>query len=198
MKLTLTLCFFLILATKTMAAPSRILQCLGQEELMLHKTKNTGPVYNLNQTLVNQIATIPNLVVSDRDIKIICENKDYGPSLSLIRLMLLEGRSIFSIKKDAVGHGLAIGQLGTFVEQSPHIMFNYLNEVQALMPTAHCLTDEIPEVQFFYDRYMFLEEDLNGRQLLKDKKRLNAIFKKINHLDRIIKNCKARAAKQKK
>lgn len=192
MKLTLTLCFFLIMTAKIMAAPSRILKCLAQEELQLHKSKNTGPVYNLNQTLINQIATIPDLIVSDDKIEVICHHKDFGPSLSLIRLMLLEGRKIFSIKKEAVGHGLAIGQLGTFVEQSPHIMFNYLSEVQALMPTAHCLTDEVPAVQFFYDRYKYLESDLKGEQLIKDKERLNDIFINLNHLDKIIKRCKAK------
>ncbi len=198
MKLTLTLCFFLMTlmaATQTLAAPSRILQCLGQEELELHKSKNTGPVYELNQKLVNQIATIPNLVVSDKNIQTICHHKEYGPSLSLIRLMLIEGGDIFDIKKDAIGHGLAIGQLASFVEQAPHIMFNYLSQIQALMPSAHCLTDELPEVQFFYDRYKYLEGDLNGKQLMKDTKRLDKIFKGLNRIDLIIKRCNDRAAK---
>ena len=72
-------------------------------------------------------------------------------------------------------------------------MFNYLNEIQALMPYAYCLSNEVPEVQYFYDRYKYLEEDLNGGQLLKDKKKVKAIFKKIKNLDKVIENCKATA-----
>ena len=192
MKLTLTLCFF-FLSLKAFCAPSEILVCLGDEELKLHKSKNMGPIYNLNQTLVNQIATIPNLVVSRKNTLEICHNKDFGPSLSLLRLILLKGGSIFNIKKNVAGHGLAVGQLGTFVESAPHIMFNYLNEIQALMPYAYCLSNEVPEVQYFYDRYKYLEEDLNGGQLLKDKKKVKAIFKKIKNLDKVIENCKATA-----
>ncbi len=175
------------------SAPSEILTCLGKEELQLHKSKNTGPVYNLNQTLVNQIATIPNLVISAENTREVCQNKDFGPSLALLRLILLEGGSLFTIKKNVVGHGLAVGQLGTFIESAPHIMFNYLNEVQALMPYAYCLTNEVPEVQYFYDRYKYLEEDLNSPQLLKDKSKVNGIFKKIKNLDKIIKSCKKTA-----
>ena len=123
MKLTLTLCFFLLFSKLALAVPSPILACLAQEELNLHKSKNTGPVYNLNQTLVNQIATIPNLKLSRENLDLVCSNKLYGPSLSLLRLIILEGKKIFSIKKGSAGHGLAMGQLGTFVETSPHIMF---------------------------------------------------------------------------
>lgn len=199
MKLTLILCFFfatLFAPTHILAVPSPILRCLAKEELMLHKSKNTGPVYYLNQTLVNHIATIPNLEVSAKTVKIVCHHPDYGPSLSLIHLMLLGGRHIFNIKKDSVGHGLAVGQLQALIEKAPHIMFNYLNKIQAIMPTAHCLTKEIPEVQFFYDRYKYLEGDLNGKQLIKDKVRLNRIFKKINHIHLMINHCKSRANKK--
>lgn len=201
MKLTLTLCFFLVTLITPLtiqAAPSPILKCLGKEELMLHKTKNTGPVYYLNQTLVNHIATIPNLEVSAKNVRIVCHHPEFGPSLSLIRLILLDGGKIFNIKKDAVGHGLAVGQLGSFIEQAPHIMFNYLSEIQALMPTATCLTEEIPEVQYFYDRYKYLEGDLSGNQLMSDKLKIDRLFRGLNHIDRMIKRCKARANKKNK
>ena len=195
MKLTLTLCFFLLFSKLALAVPSPILACLAQEELNLHKSKNTGPVYNLNQTLVNQIATIPNLKLSRENLDLVCSNKLYGPSLSLLRLIILEGKKIFSIKKGSAGHGLAMGQLGTFVETSPHIMFDYLNEIQALMPYAHCLTDEIPEVKYFYDRYKYLEQDLNGYQLIQDKNKIDRIFIGLSKMDQILKSCKARAKK---
>ncbi|MBC97271.1 MAG: hypothetical protein CME63_05945 [Halobacteriovoraceae bacterium] len=196
MKLTLTLCFFLLLSFSALhAAPSPILICLGQEELQLHKTKNKGPVYNLNQTLINKLATIPNIIVSKKHTEMICNNKDYGPSISLLRLILLEGKSLFKIKKNVAGHGLAVGQLGNFIESAPHIMFDYLNEVQGLMPTAYCLTTHIPEVQFFYDRYKYLEEDLSGFQLIEDKNRLDQIFKKMKRVDIIMDQCKKKKSK---
>jgi hypothetical protein len=193
MKLTLTLCFFFVISAKVIAAPSPILVCLAQEELALHKSKNHGPVYNLNQTLVNQIAMIPKLIVSQENINRICHNKKYGPSLSLLRLILINDGNIFTIKKDSAGHGLAVGQLGSFIESAPHIMFDYLNEIQALMPYAQCLKDEIPEVQYFYDRYKYLEEDLSGNQLIQNKDKLNAIFKKLNQLEEVIDNCRKKA-----
>ena len=74
-------------------------------------------------------------------------------------------------------------------------MFDYLNEVQGLMPTAYCLTTHIPEVQFFYDRYKYLEEDLSGFQLIEDKNRLDQIFKKMKRVDIIMDQCKKKKSK---
>lgn len=190
MKLTLLLCFFSsIIFTSAHAKVGALMKCLGHEEYRLHKTKTTGPIYNLNQTFINEISTIPNIILTENHFNEVCHSTEFGPSVALLRLMLTEGRSAFGLEKVEDGMALAQGQLNTLIDSAPHLFFKYLNQIEASLPHAHCLTQNIPEVKFYYERYQFLESEVSGQSLMKNKNKIKKIFRKLKGLDRMISQC---------
>ena len=67
-----------------------ILQCLGMEEMALHKKKIQGPVYKLNQTLISEVASGNLMQVKREIIENICFAKDFSPSVNFLKNDLLK------------------------------------------------------------------------------------------------------------
>ena len=53
--------------------PNPLLVCLGKEELKIHKSKIEGPIYKLNQELINQLARANNVSVRMDVIREVCQ-----------------------------------------------------------------------------------------------------------------------------
>lgn len=190
MKLTLTLCLLMsFIPSSLFGKASELLKCLGREEYRLHKNKIRGPIYNLNQTFINELSMIPNIVLDAQKRTQVCHSREYGPSVSLLRLMLTKGRQFFHLEKTASGQSLGKKQLDDLLSRSPHIFFKYLNQIEAGLPHAHCLIQSIPEVQYFYDRYKFLEAEISSTNLISEKDKIKKIFAKLKNLDQIAKKC---------
>ncbi|MCF8059503.1 MAG: hypothetical protein K9K67_09415, partial [Bacteriovoracaceae bacterium] len=165
----------------------------GQEELKIHRSKSTGPAYYLNQVFINELATIYGLTLKPKVLADVCQKGLFSPSVNLLRILLLDGRDAFEIPKEANlggAAGLATSSLESFIEEAPHLFFNYLSKLQAMAPNAPCLEKEIPEIAYFMERYKWLEDMVGTRKLITDKEKINAIFRKLLRFDDIIKNCK--------
>ncbi|GAB4015475.1 MAG: hypothetical protein Fur0010_14550 [Bdellovibrio sp.] len=174
------------------ASVKKILHCLGNEELTIHKAKTDGPVYFLNQLFINELSSFNDVEVKESELNKICQQKDFAPSVFLLYDMLLRGKEIFIIQIHKGEEGLwsyKNSQIEDLLNRVPHIFFQYLAHLQTLLPTHDCLNTEIPEINFFMERYHYLETDFSTEKLIKDKSKIKSIFEKLKILDKTILKC---------
>jgi len=197
-KLTVTLGFILCTASYAQKV-NPLLACLGKEELILHRSKTTGPAYYLNQLFINELATINGIKLVDQKVKLICKPGAFSPSVKLLRLLLLEGKSAFYISPNVDRGGveaLATSSLEGFLQTIPHVFFSYLAKLQALAPSANCLKEEIPEISYYINQFRYLEGEMSTKSLIADKAKLNRIFRKLYRFESILKRCQVKADKK--
>lgn len=155
--------YFLVIVTVTLSLHSNsvharrpqvhpLLKCLGQEELQLHKKKDTGPQYRLNQVFINLLAGVNDIPLKQGYYRKICSMGSAPPSVALLKILLLKGIDIFEIrigKGKSFGTGNQLSALEEIRDDLPRLFFNYLATIQAKAPTAGCLEKEIPEVAYY-------------------------------------------------
>lgn len=179
--------------------PNALLVCLGQEELKLHKSKTVGPIYTLNQLFINFLSSSPDLHVKDKQLKGICEGKDFSPSVNLLRAILLHDKELYNFPTREVKiRKLQEGAIETLKERMPHIFFSYLGGLQALAPTHDCLNKNIRNLDYFMVRFRYLEGHFSAKEIMKDKKRITEMFEDLKTLDFIMDKCKQEAKKMEK
>jgi len=190
---------FSVVSNVNAATVKNMLHCFGKEELFIHKAKNDGPIYFLNQLFINELSSFNDVEVKQKYLDAICNQREFAPSLALLHHMLLYGKDLYQIRILSGEEGLWAyknSQLEDMVNRGPHIFFLYLAHLQKLLPTHDCLSQEIPEITYFMERYYYLESDFPTDKLMKDKSRVEAMFEKLKNLDRIIKKCEASAKKR--
>lgn len=173
------------------AQEKTLLTCLGIEENRFHKEKNFGPLYKLNQILINEFAGSSNIVVKESHLKKICEKND-SPSLVSMRELLVFGNQIFDFQvmnEKNLEYAYQISLIDELMRRAPHIFFSYLSELQGLTPKAGCLDSKIPELKELQEKFHYLENELSIENLMKEKKLVVAIFEKIKKFDEISELC---------
>lgn len=170
-----------------------ILECLGQEELSLHKNHQLGPVYTLNQTLVNQLAAIGGTALKPKLLREVCESKRLPPSVKLIEILMLKGVHAFQIQKRADEsehfHKMRMGNYETLLSELPHIFYSYLASLQALTPYPFCLQEKIPELNYFTERLQHLEDEVPSDRLIDDRAKLKKVFAGLRRYKSILTEC---------
>jgi len=190
---------FSVVSSVNAATVKNMLHCLGKEELSIHKAKNDGPIYFLNQLFINELSSFNDVEVKQKYVDAICNQQEFAPSLSLLNHMLLHGKDLYQIRILKGEEGLWAykkSQLEDMVNRGPHIFFQYLAHLQKLLPTHDCLSQEIPEITYFMERYYYLESDFPTDKLMKDKAKVESMFAKLKNLDRTIKKCESTAKKR--
>ena len=158
------------------------IKCLGEEELLIHKSRETGPAYNLNQWIISEVAG-QGIRVKEEYLPDICSDKDFSPSVSFLRLLLLKNKEIFVHKNTPI--------LDSLIHRLPYLFFGYLAQLQALTPKANCLADNSADIAYFFMRIRYLQNELSVQELLGEKERIFKVFEDIKRFDKIIESCKA-------
>lgn len=177
MAMAMTMAFVILPCFQAQANP--LLQCLGKEEWAFHKAKRRGPIYQLNQWIIGEIAG-RNIHLKKEVFKKICPTQrgDSSPSVSLLRLLLLEGgEKIFR-------------EASPFPVERPPVLFaDYLMQWQALAPNPQCLNRSIPEMGQFLQHMKYLQGEVPPRDLLPEKKHIAKIFEKLENFGQLTKAC---------
>lgn len=173
-----------------------LIRCLAQEEEIIHQRKYGGPLYRLNQTLINELISWSNVHVKSRYLKKICiDNREFSPSVSFLKWVLLDGLHVFELstaQREQQAGGVAgyqAQELRGFIERLPMIFFVYLAELQLIVENPHCFHQHIPELQYFYQRFKYLEGVVARKDLMDDRQKLRNIFQNLLRLDQIAKSC---------
>ena len=192
------------MTSASIAAPlNPLIECLGKEELKLHKSKKTGPVYKLNQLFLNDLVSAGDISLKEKYFKRVCINPKFTPSVDLMREILISD-DIFILSKEVINVSIRNFQLSTIEEIKrviPHIFFSYLSSLQAQTATPNCLTKYIPELKYFQDQFKYLESELETSPLLNEKKKILNIFDALTRFPEIKRKCildKKRQEKEKK
>jgi len=170
---------------------NELLKCLGKEEWFIHKKKLSGPLYKLNQTFTNEVAGSNSLVVKKKYLKKICNPIDNSSSVTFLKLALLHGLDIYksSSSEDEKLKALRKSNLQNFNDKIPLVFFDYLSQLQSLTDYPHCMKENIPELNYYLERYKHLQNEFSASKLMNDKSKIIAIFEKLNHFDKYLKKC---------
>lgn len=183
----------LILATSYASSNQTLLACLGQEEWRLHQAKEVSPEYRLNQVLINELAALQEIQLRPRYHQSICRVEGAGPSVNLIRALLVYGQRIFDTDNtediNESFREMRISNLRTLEQEAPHILFRYLAEKQALIRYPHCLREKMPELHEYMERYLHLEEEIEFVQLIENKDNFRKIFNYLEDFELIKRQC---------
>ena len=188
--------FFLIFGSSNIfAGYNPLLVCLGKEEGILHERKKTGPNYQLNQYFINQLVLISHIPLKDEYLKKICSGKDFSYSVALLEQLLLKGVDIFQLSNDPNQKFSEVVTIGELLDDTPQILVRYLASLQGFAQTPDCLPKKVKNLKYFLDRLSLLEEDLGGRTILKNQKKIIDLFADLKKLDHYYDECKAEAIK---
>jgi len=174
------------------AAPNLLLQCLAKEESNLHKEKSQGALYRLNQDFLNELASSNDITLKKNFVDEISLSKKHSPSVGLLRLLLLKESDIYDLSLSEVESSMRsfkMAYINEFQKQVPRLFVQYVSGLQAEMPTADCLQKAIPELNFFNERLKYLEEEVSIHEVMKDKKKIEKIFMKLENINLIRSGC---------
>ena len=192
LKTTILAVLGLILWSPLYAAPKQtLLVCLGKEEALIHKNHLEGPLYGLNQQLINEVINLDEVPIKKQYLDQICNPKsDFSPSVNFLRILLIEGKKIFnSDTAQDPSSQMKIFAIDSLTSHSPGIFFSYLSSLQAMAKTPACLDKKLPDMALLMDRFRYLETELTVEELLKEKERIFRIFNGLKNLDQILKDC---------
>jgi hypothetical protein len=178
--------------TEIYAAPNLLLQCLAREESLLHKEKAQGVLYRLNQELINELATSNDIALKKNFVDEICNSKKHSPTVALLRSLLLNESNVYDLALSEVDVSMRpfkMGYINEFQKQVPRFFIQYISGLQAEMATSDCLKKAIPEIAFFNERLKYLEEEMSIQEVMKDKKKIESIFTKLQNVKSIKENC---------
>jgi hypothetical protein len=188
--------FFLILTSfPVFSGYNPLLVCLGREEGILHERKKSGPNYQLNQYFINQLVLISHIPLKEKYLKKICSQGEFSYSVSLLEQLLLKGIDLFQLSNDPNQKFSEVVTIGELLDDTPSIFIKYLASLQEFAQTPDCLPKRVKNLKYFLDRLAYLEEDLGGRTILKNQKKISELFSDLKKLDSYYEQCKAEAAK---
>ena len=182
--------FSLPLTLKAEKPYQSILQCLGMEEMILHRKKVRGPIYDLNQKLISEVSSGNLMKVKEGIIKEICLGTDFSPSVNFLRNLLLKGKTIYEFDRENEKiFRLQKAATETLQQKVPNLFFSYLISLQSLTNRADCLYKAILEFNYFIQRFRYLQEEINPQKLLNEKDKIATIFERLKKIEKVIRKC---------
>lgn len=173
-------------------ARNLLLECLAKEEENFHKQKAQGALYRLNQNFLNELSTNNDITIKKNFIDEICHSKTESPSVGFLRLLLVKEEDIYDLSLSNVDPSMRsfkMGYINEFQKQVPHLLISYLTGISSEQKGANCLLKAIPEISFFTEKIKYLEDEISIHQIMKDKKKINAIFSKLKTMKTIQEKC---------
>jgi hypothetical protein len=189
---TFILCFYVI-PTYSAVKLDPLVKCLAREEAHLHKIKDIGPDYSLNQEFINDVSAFGGAPFKAKYLKQICA-PNAKTSFELLKVLVLHGKSVFR-SFSGQENVYVKASLQTLLESIPLTFFNYISKIHALFPSANCLNTDVPEIPYFLNRFKYLQTDLTNKQLLSDRKKIVSILNKLSNIGPLITKCHKRLKK---
>ena len=161
-----------------------LLSCLGNEELVIHRNRDGGPIYYLNQFFINQLASGNKPTLGMEYRKKICDRKRKSPSILLLKYLLLTGDKIF-INPRAVS---------LTEKEISRIFFTFLLKIQKIALNHQCLDKHLPHYSYFTHRYKHLEAE--GMTFFKEKRKLLKLFQVLERWEILLAKCRRNGVKK--
>lgn len=180
----------------TASRPNEIIHCLAREEERFHERKDIGPLYRLNQVLLNEMVSWNDIHLKPSYIRRICQHDQFGPSVRLLQEILLNREDVFEINLDADHQGIIafqVQEIRSFIARIPMIFFTYAADIQLIVGDPHCFTELVPEMSYFHEQFKYLEPYVGPEQLVSDRQKLRSTFEKLSDPEALKKQCQNKA-----
>ena len=156
----------------------KIVRCLAQEEAKFHQKKYTGPMYKLNQQLVNMLAIETQLIFKRDFTEKVCLAD--SKALTLHSHLLLDYSEIFITprNKNDWEINLFAKQVDLLISKNYELFLYLVSLVQMEISSPHCLSKLVPNYETYLEKEMYLK-DLKSNY--NDKDSLLVIEKILEH-----------------
>ena len=175
---------FLVSTSTLLAAARPHLVCLGAEEVKIHKAKDTGPYYKLNQEMISTMLQLSESIqMTPKALKEVCESE--STSLKILELIFTSKKSVFTSKLKANNvHGTSSDafSIDELKIRSFKVLINFLTRLQSNYTDPHCLKKKVPEINSFYENATHLLAELGIEKTVKTIKNPKKFFEKLRNL----------------
>lgn len=163
----------------------KLVQCLAQEEAKFHQEKYMGPMYQLNQHLVNLLAIENQLEFKDEFTEKICQT--YNKAFELHSHLLLDHSEIFKIPKNKNEWEISsfARQVDLLISKNYDLFLQFVSQIQMEIGSPHCLSKIIENYDAYLEKEMFLKEiksNYNDQDSLNVIKKMLDLFTDIEQL----------------
>lgn len=165
-------------------------KCLGQEEELIHKEKEKGPIYQLNQLMLNVFLNLPQVKLKDKFYKPICTQVKIGVSIEILEIIFKNFENAFAFAGPNDSIPIHSRDKEDFIRRLPELFNHYLTVIKVQSPTHDCLEQNIPELKKFYTDLQYLEESLNFKTLAQRDNQLIKIIEQLKNKDKFFESCK--------
>jgi hypothetical protein len=182
---------FFIQTTSLLAVSRPHLVCLGQEEVNIHKKKDTGPYYKLNQEMISTMLQLNETIqIKNQYLKEICEASN--TSFKILELIFSHNGDIFistAAKNNIQVRSMDKFSIDELKARSFKVLINFLTRQQALYTDPHCLKKKVPEILSFYENATYLLSEIGIENTIKTIANKKVFFKNLKNLPKRA-NCK--------
>ncbi len=171
----------------------QVMQCLANEEYIIHKDASKQYLYRLNQMLVNEFASASSIDLRPEKLNQICQG---AASENLLKALLLEGKNIFIIKTSLLENEryMIKTSIETLLDRTTKIFFQYLLVLENNVGVPNCLRNAIPEIGHFSSQFQDLQVQISRDRLLAEKEKIVRLFAGIKKIESIKKRCKSKSS----
>ncbi len=161
--------------------------CLAKEEETIHKKKVTGPVYALNQSIINKLSGLGMMTFKKDFVKEVCQSQTFTPSLQFLKSILSKDHDDVLDKLPYYVNVSLEGEYDSLMEFSRRALFKYLSDLQSNFKEHNCLEKEMPLIKEMQTNQKYLESENDDS--FWTEKRTKEIFNKLKNIDYILKKC---------
>ena len=161
-----------------------LLECLGKEELVLHKSRAKGAVEQLNQRLVQEVALISDIQLTAQAWASICEHPRHkSSSVALLEAMMDLDPGPFVIVGATTNAEKEVQKnlVGNFAKSRGQLILDFMLMVQADVEQPDCLNKHFPTFQLITSKLKSLQEFVSPEDL---DKAVVAEIKKMNFFNK--------------
>jgi hypothetical protein len=169
-----------------------ILKCLAIEEQEIYKVALTGPIYYLNQELINLWTVAPEVKIKQKYISKICNNQNFSTSLALLKFIMVEKNDVFELKKEKTKSDITQeNYIQELIDKSPEILVRYLGKVSMGFKKPICMEKNMKNYKKLKLNLTYLNKKISDKnfEYIVSKKEVSSIFTKLTNYNQIYKQC---------
>lgn len=167
----------------------KLIACLGQEELIIHKQKLSSALYPFNQEMIGRVLQLYKPKIKDWVVKKTC-SPNYSPSLKLLEFMILQPQNIFHNASFKSAEGIQINSSqNNFLKEAPSLLFEFINLLQKEQDIPGCIMNTVPQLANLFEDYKYLATLVPHQQIF-TRSILKAIFNSLENIDKILEQCR--------
>lgn len=152
---------------------------------MIHKKNIGGPIFKLNQEVIASLVQLQDSIyMKKRYVDEVCNSRH--PSIKLLELLMTEKAVFFSIyTKERTPQQLAIDEavLSDLKVASAPLFVSFVTGIQAHLSKPNCIQRHIPELNKFFEKMQFIQQDIGLERIIKTLDKPKVIFNKLQKID---------------